>query len=90
MRIVNLANKTKSIPLCFVQGTPCSIHLIVATCRARHLDLEAEPSHAAAVQVYCRLAVLLGVGGVRKEHALVAAGLLVLAHAAGLSGCHVS
>ena len=51
-----------------------------------YLDLEPEPGHAAAVQVDGRLAVLLGVGGVGEEHALVALGLFVLAHAARLLG----
>lgn len=53
-------------------------------CRATS-DLEPEPGHAELVLVYCRLAGLLGVGGGREEHALVALGLFVLAHAAGLS-----
>ena len=53
-------------------------------------DLESEPSHAELVLVYCRLAGLLGIGGGREEHALVALGLFVLAYAAGLFGCLVS
>jgi hypothetical protein len=49
------------------------------------LDLEPEPSHATPVLIYCRLAVLLGIGGVREKHALVTLGLFILAHTAGLS-----
>ena len=48
------------------------------------LDLEAETSHAGAVLVYRRGAVLLGVVGLGEKHAVVALGLLFLAHAAGL------
>jgi hypothetical protein len=47
-------------------------------------DLEPKPEHAALVLVYRREAVLLGIGGLGEEHAFVALGLLLLAHAAGL------
>jgi hypothetical protein len=47
-------------------------------------DLEAKPKHAALVLVYRRKAVLLGVGGLGEEHALVTLRLLFLAYAAGL------
>ena len=83
-----------------VRETPCSVHPPIISSQPCHsptppytpsyLDLEPEPGHAAAVQVDGRLAVLLGVGGVGEEHALVALGLFVLAHAAGLLGRRVS
>lgn len=52
--------------------------------RRLYLDLEAETSHAGAVLVYRRHAVLLGVIGLGEKHAIIALGLLFLAHAAGL------
>lgn len=48
------------------------------------LDLEAVPSHARLVLLNCGLAFLLGVVGLREQHAVVAGGLLGLADAAGL------
>jgi hypothetical protein len=47
-------------------------------------NLEPKTQHAALVLFYCRQAVLLRVGSLREEHALVALGLLLLADAAGL------
>lgn len=60
--------------------------LLIARSLARRsvLDLEAETSHARAVLVYRRHAVLLGVIGLGEKHAVVALGLLFLAHAARL------
>jgi len=61
-------------PLC----TNCVSHLI------SHLDLEPESCHAALILLDRALAVLLRIVALRKQHALVATGLLVLAHAARL------
>jgi len=85
--IMNLL-PSQGLSLRLVQRMPCSVHHIVAIVPSApnpRLNLEPEPGHAAPVLVYCRLAILLRVGGVREEHALVALGLLFLAHAAGLS-----
>jgi len=61
------------------------IHLIYSPSLLQEpSDLEAEPEHAALVLVYCRQAVLLGIGSLREEHTFVALGFLILAYAAGL------
>lgn len=52
--------------------------------RRLHLDLEAETSHAGTVLVYRRYTVFLGIIGLGEKHAIIALGLLFLAHAAGL------
>ena len=51
---------------------------------AAPLDSEAVPLHAQLVLLDHALAVLLRVVALGEQHALVAPGLLVLAHAAGL------
>jgi hypothetical protein len=48
------------------------------------LDLETKAGHAGLVLVDGRLALLGGIIGFGKEHAVIAGGLLILADAAGL------
>jgi hypothetical protein len=52
--------------------------------KGHSLDLEAKSSHAGLVLFNGGLALLLGVIGLREQHAVVAGGLFGLADAAGL------